>query len=142
MPRLQTLLARAALPFKSKKRPRRLVTQSSAGRDALATDRLRHDDWLFEDERPVVGKPDVLSRLTASLCRLRNCLVDVASEAPIREERPTCYRVEFSDYSSLEDEALFDDELFDRPAAPRPPVPVIERLDRFLFARSPEAMPA
>jgi hypothetical protein len=138
MPRLQTFLARAALPFKSKKRSRRFVPQTSPTFSA----RRGHDDWLFEDARPVVGRTDVLSRLTASLCRLRNCLVDVASNAPIHEERPACYRVEFADYSSLDDEGLFDDDLFDQPAVPRPVRAEPAWHERVLFDRSPGLMPA
>lgn len=134
---LQTFLARAALPFKLK----RPLVNLGERRPSMSTSH-GHDDWLFEDERPVVGKTDVFSRLTASLCRLRNCLVDIANAAPIIEVRPSHYRVEFSDHCGLEDDVMFDDELFDRPTACRPERSEPTWLDNILFDRSAGLAPA
>ncbi|WP_084417825.1 hypothetical protein [Henriciella litoralis] len=115
--RLKTFLAVAALPFKSRKARRageavfyEPIQRSDAERNPLA-----HDDWMFADDLNPTAKPDVLDRLTTSLCRLRNCLSQASDHAPIVEERPASrLRVEFSAYSDLIDEDLFDDE---QPAA-------------------------
>lgn len=141
MTRLNSLLAAAALPFRTRKRAPAIRKAKPILRDGDESNPRVHEDWLFEDERPTVGKPDVLSRLGASLCRLRNCLVDVAEEAPLVEERPARYRVEFSEYSTLADEALFDDELFDEPPRPEPVTPAFT-VDTLLFERSPGLMHA
>lgn len=141
MTRLNSLLAIAALPFKTRKRAPAVRKFKPILRDGIESNPRAHDDWLFDDERPAVGKPDVLNRLAASLCRLRNCLVDVAERAPLVEDRPPRYRVEFSEYSTLADESLFDDDLFDVTPRPEPRKPAWTA-DTLLFERSPGLMPA
>lgn len=141
MTRLNSLLAVAVLPFKTRKRAPAARKSKPILRQTAESNPRVHEDWLFEDERPAVGKPDVLGRLAASLCRLRNCLVDVAEKAPIVEERPPRYRVEFSEHSTLADEALFDDDIFDEAPRPEPTMPAFA-MDSLLFERSPGLMPA
>jgi hypothetical protein len=142
MTRLNSLLAAAVLPFKTRRRKPKANLSKPIVFDHTERNPRVHDDWLFEDERPVVGNPNVLGRLTASLCRLRNCLVDVAENAPLlNEELPPRYRVEFGEYSDLDDELLFDDELFDN-MPPRTPKAPIHGDMTHLFDRSPQMMPA